>query len=588
MKPQTPLIFLLASLLILSPTLRGKENSFLPPAFREALLRQSDGKLSSFVAHSSKVMISSESSLASEAAKKVFQQGGNLVDAAVALSFVLAVHKPESTGLGGGGFLIFYSHKEKKSYGLDMREQAPLAAHRDMYLRKGKYLPHLSRFGGLSVATPGLVAGLYQIHKKLGSGKVSWESLLQPALGLAEKGFPVSPYMAHAVQWLSRSPAWKYPRTRHLLSRKDGTPLREGDVYRNPSLANTLRALAKKGPRCFYQGEIAKKIVKTIQREGGRLSLQDLQDYRPRFRRALKGTYGDYTLITMPPPSSGGVHLLQMFNMLQSFKLGSFSSPQTLHLKGEIMKRAFRDRAKYLGDPDFFAVPVRGLTSPKYGRALALKISLTRALPSSRVTNPSLLPFQKENTTHFSIIDGEGNGLVSTQTINYLFGSGLLAEDTGIFLNNEMDDFSARPGEANVFGLVGGEANAIAPRKRPLSSMSPTIVLKKGRIWLALGSPGGSKIITSVWNVLVNLMEHKMSLPEAVFAPRIHHQWLPDCLYLEEKGFSDSVVESLKKQGHRVILSSRGIGCISAVMEEGKNKKIGVADPRRGGKAVGY
>lgn len=546
----------------------------------------------SFVATGKYAMVASEGEPATQIALDVLKAGGNAVDAAVALSFAISVYRPQSTGIGGGGFLLFHSAKEGRTVALDMRERAPLKAKRDMFLKGGKPVPELSLRGGLSVATPGLVAGLWEAHRRLGSKKIPWKHLVLPAARLAREGFEVYPYMAEAVKELHEK-GWlaKFPETRKLLTRVDGTPIQPGDRYRNPDLARALETIAEKGKDGFYKGWVAKEILAAVKRTGGILTQADLDAYQVKERQPVRGTYRSFEVVSMPPPSSGGVHVIQMLNMLE--KKGEvlgrgFDHPDAVHLKIETMRRAYADRSVYLGDPDFYRVPVKGLLSKTYADTLVKGINLEKASPSqAEVKAGKPAAFEKTSTTHFSIVDQEGNAVAATQTINYDYGSGVVAGGTGIFLNDEMDDFSVQPGQPNVYGLVGGEANAIAPKKTPLSSMTPTILLEKGKVRLVLGSPGGSRIITSVLNVILNVVDHDLDLRDAVFAPRVHHQWLPDVVQIDKAGFTPRVLEALAAKGHK--LEEKPIGNVSAVwVNPQTGERVGVADPRREGKPMGF
>ncbi|MEZ4751032.1 MAG: gamma-glutamyltransferase [Bdellovibrionota bacterium] len=543
----------------------------------------------SYEARASHGMISSEGIPATAIALEVLKKGGNAVDAAVALSFAIGVYRPHSTGIGGGGFMVVFDERNNKTEVLDMRERAPARASRDMYLDKSGEVTDKSRWGGLAVGTPGLVAGLWEAFQKRGSGKVSWKELVLPSAKLAREGFKVDPDMEQAIQWTSEKGLLdRYPSAKKLLAPK-GTPLKEGDLYQNPNLAKTLETIAEKGKDGFYKGWVAKDIVNAVKKDGGILEQKDLDSYELRYLEPVKAEFGEYTILSMPPPSSGGIHIVEMLNMAESLiRDADLESVANWHLKAEIMRRAFADRSKYLGDPAFFKVPVSGLTSEEYARQLAKGIDANKASKSVEVPPGQPAPYEKVHTTHFSIVDNGGLAVASTQTINYLFGAVLVAGESGIFLNDEMDDFSAKPGAPNLFGLVGGEANAIAPGKTPLSSMSPTIVTKEGKIYLVLGSPGGSKIITSVWNVLFNVLHHKLSLRDAIFAPRMHHQWLPDKL-VAEPGWEKATLQGLRDKGHEVEeLKDLSLGSVTGVLVEPGGGKIGVADPRRGGAAAGY
>ncbi|MCB0404149.1 MAG: gamma-glutamyltransferase [Bdellovibrionales bacterium] len=543
----------------------------------------------SYEARAAHGMISSEGEPATEIALDVLKRGGNAVDAAVALSFAIGVYRPHSTGIGGGGFMIVYDERSAKAEVLDMRERAPLRSSRDMYLDKSGDVTDKSRWGGLAVATPGLVAGLWEAFQKRGSGKITWKELVLPSAKLAREGFAVDPDMAEAIEWTAdKGLLEKFPSAKKLLA-PNGKLLKQGDLYQNPNLAKTLETIAEKGKDGFYKGWVAQDIVAAVKKDGGILEQKDLDRYELRYLDPVKADFGEFTVLSMPPPSSGGVHIVEMLNMAETLIRDiDLESVSNWHLKAEIMRRAFADRSKYLGDPSFFKVPVSGLTSEEYAQQLTKGIDRSKASKSVEVQPGQPAPYEKIHTTHFSIVDDNGLAVASTQTINYLFGAVLVAGASGVFLNDEMDDFSAKPGAPNLFGLVGGEANAIAPLKTPLSSMSPTVVTKEGKIYLVLGSPGGSKIITSVWNVLFNVLHHKLTLRDAIFAPRMHHQWLPDKL-VTEPGWETATLQGLRDKGHEIEeLKTPSLGSVTAVMVEPGGGKIGVADPRRGGAAAGY
>jgi gamma-glutamyltranspeptidase/glutathione hydrolase len=553
----------------------------------------------SYFEQSQQAMVSGEHPLAVQIAKEVLQKGGNAVDAAVAMSFALSVVKPQSTGIGGGGFLLYYDADKKKTYAIDMREMAPGKAHEDMYVREGKADTDASLRGALSAAVPGLVSGLEFAHKRFGSDALSWKELVEPSIEKAQRGFWVDQSLARSIQRIQKAGLLeRFPETRRLLSKKGGQLYEARQLWKNPEKAKTLRLIAEKGSKGFYEGEVAKGIIATMKKHGGIITLEDLTNYKPKMREPVFGTYRGHQIASFPPPSSGGIHLIQMLNMLENFELKTFdfASPETLHLKVETMRRAYADRSKYLGDSDFYDVPVKALISKSYARKRANQIKASKASRSESaqgkagVKPGNLDPFKKEHTTHFSIVDAGGNVVASTQTINYTFGSALVVDGFGFFLNDEMDDFSIQPGVPNVFGLVGGEANKIEPGKRPLSSMTPTIVFKDGEPILSLGSPGGSRIINSVYQVISNRIDHEMTPTESVFAPRIHHQWLPDKLFVEEYSLLPESQEALKEMGHRVeVMKDRYIGNVSAIFIDLENQRItGVADPRHYGEADGF
>ena len=553
------------------------------------------GESSPFVSTSKHGMAVAANAQASEAGVAMLRGGGNAVDAAVATSFAISVLRPQSTGIGGGGFLLLYLAQEGKTLAIDFRERAPLKASRDMFVRDGEAVPSLSRTGPLAVAVPGIVAGLVETQQRYGS--LSLEEVMQPAIRLADEGFPVYPHLARAIAYraevLGESDA-----TRAVYYRND-QPLKQDDLFVQKDLANTLRAIAKDGKAAFYTGRVAAAIVAEMQRIGGLLTQEDLDQYTVIDRAPVTGSFQGRRIYSMPPPSSGGVLLVQMLNVLSGFplqKLG-FQTPGATHILTETLRRAFRDRARYLGDTDFVSVPVERLISPAYAEDVRAKIDISKATPSQGIPQTPTGPLESTSTTHLSVIDKDGNAVATTQTVNLYFGSGVMVPGTGILLNDEMDDFNAQPDHPNAFGLVGNtDANAIAPRKTPLSSMSPTIVTQGGKVELVIGGPGGSRIISSVLQVLLNALAYQMSLPDAMFATRIHHQWYPDRLNLEVQTGSESngLVEKLQAMGHNVKVVEWGpgkrsrFGNIQAIHVDRESGLItGVSDPRGEGQPRG-
>ncbi|MBI4124313.1 MAG: gamma-glutamyltransferase [Deltaproteobacteria bacterium] len=543
--------------------------------------------LESYQAAAKSAMIASPNPQASQIGLEVLKKGGNAVDAAIAVSFALSVLRPQSTGLGGGGFLLFYDKEKNKTVAIDFREVAPLAAHRDMYLRDDKADTKLSQDGALAVAVPRLVAGLGYLYDNYAGGKISWVDLIQPAINLAEQGFKIYPRLAEAIQQ-RKEVLTAFPSSKKIFFGKEG-PLREGEAFVQKDLAKTLTEIAKQGWQVFYHGGISWSIVNTVRRHGGILDLKDFYHVKIHKMKPVTGTYRDYKIVSMPPPSSGGAVLIEILNILEEFPLrrrGPYNA-RTAHVITEAMRRGFMDRAVYLGDARFVKVPVRGITSKEYAKSLAASISLKKATPSNSLAPQHGTLNESDSTTHFSIVDQAGNAAASTQTINTLFGSGLAAEGTGIVLNNEMDDFSVQAGVPNSFGLIGSEANAIAPGKVPLSSMSPTFVFDSdGRLFLVLGSPGGPKIITAVLNTILNMIDFKATPLQAVAAKRMHHQWLPDQLMVEPGLYPEEVVEKLTQMGHAVEETPNA----SLVMLVARTKEgwVGVADPRGAGVPMGY
>jgi gamma-glutamyltranspeptidase/glutathione hydrolase len=523
-------------------------------------------------------MVVSQRKVASEVGAKILREGGNAVDAAVATALALAVVLPRAGNLGGGGFMLIYSEELKKTVAIDYREMAPLQASRDMFLdSNGNYDRKKAQFSLLSAGVPGTVAGLHYALKKYGT--LSWEVVIDPAITLAEDGFVV-PHDLSSVLSNYRNRLTANAATARTYYKRNKVPYEAGEIIKLPDLAWSLKELKKQGPAAFYKGKIAEKIVAEMERNGGLITSEDLANYKVKERVPVKGIYKGYEIVSMPPSSSGGVHLIQMLNMLEPFSLKEmgFGSAQSIHLMSEVMKRAYADRSRYLGDTDFVSVPLIGLTNKEYAKALLKEISLTEVTSSEDISNGNPLPYESPDTTHFSVMDAKGNVVSNTYTLNFSYGSGIVIPGTGILMNNEMDDFSSKKGVPNAYGLVGFEANEIKAQKRPLSSMTPTIVFKNQKPYLVLGSPGGSRIITTVLQVVINVLEHDMNIKQAVISPRIHHQWLPDVLLMEE-GFSSDTIDLLKEKGH-TIRPSRTMGSVQAIISK-DNYLYGAADPRR-------
>ncbi len=530
-------------------------------------------------------IVSSEHALASQIGLDVLKHGGNAIDAGVAMGFALAVVLPNAGNIGGGGFMLIHDAKSGKDIALDFRELAPSQAHRDLFLDKnGTIINGASTSSHLAVGVPGTVAGLELALKKYGSMKL--KDLIAPSIKIAQQGFPVSPHLAAMLE-VSRPQLERWPSSRAIFF-KDSHPLRAGDILLQEDLAHSLQLIAEHGSQAFYEGEIAQKLIAEMQKHQGIMRLEDLKNYRAVEREPVKGNYRGYQIVSMPPPSSGGVHIVQMLNMLEPFPIRAqgVNGAQNIHLMAEVMKLAYADRAEYLGDPDFTKIPVTGLTSRAYAAELDQKINLDKATPSSQIRAGKPLPYESDQTTHYSVADQYGNVVATTYTLNLLFGSGIVAEGTGITLNNEMDDFSVKPGVPNAFGLIGGEANAVGANKRPLSSMTPTMVLKDGKPFLVTGSPGGSRIITTTLQIILNVIDHQMNVAEATITPRMHHQWEPDVIRVEQ-GFSPDTLDLLRKKGHQISLN-RSMGRTQTI----KIKEHGFeayADPRNpDGRALGY
>ncbi|MFZ4714432.1 MAG: gamma-glutamyltransferase [Bacteriovoracaceae bacterium] len=533
----------------------------------------------------SKVMIATQGKYATDAGLKMYDLGGNIFDAFVAISFVISVERPQSTGLGGGGFLVMSSPKMPNGEAWDFREMAPKKATQTMYLdSKGEVIKNLSFDGMKAVGVPGLVAGVLEIHKKY--GKLPLRLVLAPAIELALKGFPV--YQHLYMNLVERAEVMKsYPATKKIFFHADGTPLKMGEILVQKDLARTMMKISSHGRAGFYEGEIGKRLVATSKKYGGLMTAEDLSDYKVKIRPTLQGEYKGYKIITMPPPSSGGVHILQILNTLSEDNLKSRGpvDPQNVHVIASAMQRAFADRAEFMGDPDFNQIPVDKLTNKSYAKYLRSTIQEKKATPMSEVKPGQFQFIESSDTTHFTIIDSEGNMIASTQTINGHFGSGIVAAGTGVVMNNEMNDFASKVGASDHSGAIGGKNNLIEPGKRPLSSMSPTLVFKDGKPLMALGTPSGTHILTCVTNVLLNYLEYGLPLYESVAMTRIHQQWSPDEIRMDESGFPKATLNELKKYGHKVRLANLGCQIQAATFENGILH--GVSDPRGEGRAFG-
>ena len=530
-------------------------------------------------------MVASEQGLATQVGLDILKQGGNAIDAAVAVGFALAVVLPNAGNIGGGGFMVLHDDKTGKDVAIDFREIAPAKASRDMYLdNQGNVIDGKSLFTHDASGVPGTVAGMEYALKKWGTMPLS--KVLEPAIKLADKGFIVSDVLAQTLKE-EKSTLGKWSASKAIFF-KNGEPLKSGDLLVQKDLAKSLRLIAKQGAQAFYQGEIATKIAKEMQSQGGTMTLEDLKAYRVVERQPIIGDYRGYKVVTMPPPSSGGVHLIEILNMLEHYPIKEYgvNSAKNIHHMAESMKLAYADRSEYLGDPDFVKIPVTGLTSKAYANELVKTIDDNKARPSSTIKPGKPQPYESDQTTHFSVMDKAGNAVAVTYTLNLNFGSGIVAEGTGILLNNEMDDFSVKPGVPNAFGLVGGTANAIEAKKRPLSSMTPTIVMKNNKPWLVTGSPGGARIITTVLQSVVNTIDHEMNPAEAIITPRVHHQWLPDELRVEE-GISPDTIKLLQDKGHKVVTKAP-MGRIQIIQADDSGF-YGYSDPRNpDGKTLGF
>ncbi|MFL6813538.1 MAG: gamma-glutamyltransferase [Bradyrhizobium sp.] len=497
-------------------------------------------------------MVVAQEKTAAAIGAEVLRRGGNAVDAAVATGFAMAVSYPRAGNIGGGGFMLIHSADRHEDVAIDYRETAPAATTAGIFLGPdGKPDTAKSRDSALGIGVPGTVAGLTLALEKYGSGKFGLPDLLQPAIDLARKGIEVTDDTADTLPgWHRRLARW--PASARIFSRADGTSMREGDRLVQSDLAATLSAIAEQGPRGFYEGAVAEKLVKAIGEAGGLMTPDDLKSYRAVIRAPVHGSYRGYDVLSMPQPSSGGVVLLETLNILEGFPMREMQqgSAPSLHLMIEAMKRGYADRARYLGDPDFVSAPVATLISKDYAAQQRASIDLDRATPWTDALSATP-PREGSNTTHFSVADSQGNAVSNTYTLNFSYGVGLVAEGTGVLLNNELDDFTAAPGASNAYGLVGFEANLPGPGKRPLSSMSPTIVLKDNKPVLVTGSPGGSRIISTVLQVIVNVLDYQMDVAAAVAAPRLHHQWLPDEVRIE-RGFAEDTLAVLRAKGHKL------------------------------------
>lgn len=532
-------------------------------------------------------MVAGPEKLAAEIGTKILRQGGNAVDAAVATGFALAVSYPRAGNLGGGGFMLIHLADEKRQTLIDYREKAPAAATRDMFLNdEGSVDRNRAYFSHQSAGVPGTVAGLLYALEKYGT--MSRKQILKPAIALAKQGFPVSFALNYEITKRAGT-LKKNPAASAVFFKKDGSTYALNDLWRQPDLAKTLRKIARDGRDGFYSGPVAQRIVTDMEQNGGLITKADLRDYRAIERAPVTGTYRGFEIVATPPPSSGGVHIIQMLNILEGYNLQAMghNSAAYLHHLTEAMKRAYADRSEYLGDSDFVDVPVAGLTDKTYAQRLRKSISPNQASLAAQIAPGQPTATESTDTTHFTVADRHGNVVSNTYTLNFSFGSHIMVPGTGMLLNNEMADFAGSPGKANVYGLVQGERNKIEAGKRPLSSMTPTLVLRDGQPWLATGSPGGSQIITTVLQTILNAMEFDMNIATAAASPRIHHQWQPDILRVEQ-GVSPDTIKLLRDMGHTVQVSKRTIGRTQSIMLE-NSWLLGATDTRRpGGWVAGY
>ncbi|WP_284186031.1 gamma-glutamyltransferase [Vibrio algivorus] len=523
-------------------------------------------------------MVASQEELASKIGVEILKQGGNAVDAGVAVGFALAVTLPRAGNIGGGGFMMIYDAKKKRTFALDYREMAPSKAYKDMYLdENGNAVEELSRFHGLAVGVPGTVAGLITALENYGS--MDLKTVMTPAIKLAEQGIIVTPDLYTSLQ-SAKERLQKWDSSKPVFFKDGGkSDYQIGDKFIQTDLANSLKLIADKERDGFYKGKTAKAIADSVTAAGGLMTIEDLASYKAVIREPVMGNYRGYSIASMPPPSSGGIHIIQILNILENYRIGEMghNTAETIHVMAEAMKLAYADRAEYLGDPDFVKVPSKGLTNKDYAHSLQQQISQDKARPAKEIKHGQPMPYESDQTTHFSVMDKDGNVISNTYTLNFSYGTGMVAKGTGILLNNEMDDFSAKPGVPNGYGLIGGEANAVEGGKRPLSSMSPTLVFKNGKPILATGSPGGSRIITTTLQIIMNVIDHNMNIAEATHAVRVHHQWLPDELRIE-KGLNQDTIKLLQAKGQNVVEKS-AMGSTQSIMHTEKGF-FGASDPR--------
>ena len=533
---------------------------------------------------SQKAMVVSAREEASRIGSEIMQQGGNAFDAMVGTEMALAVCYPNAGNLGGGGFMVYRTHQGEVG-ALDFREKAPLRANRDMYLDENKkYLQDKSKTGGLAVGVPGTIAGIFKAHKKFGS--LPMQTILRPVILLAKNGFKITE--KQAKQFNDYSAVFKQVNQENSIYTKK---FKDGDVFKNEALANTLQQISDNGRSAFYQGDIAKTLVAFLQKNGGIVSLKDLDNYQAIWREPIVFNYKDLRIISMSPPSSGGICMAQILKTTANYPIAQYghNTTKTIQVLTEAQRRAYADRSHYLGDPDFIDIPIDSLLSDAYLKGRMDSFSFEGATPSKELTHGSISQAESAETTHYSIVDSYGNAIAVTTTLNASFGSKLYSKKLGFFLNNEMDDFSAKPGTPNLFGLVGGNANAIAPQKRMLSSMTPTLVEKDNKLWMTLGTPGGSTIITSVLQTILNVYEFNMSMQQAVNAPRFHHQWLPDIVKVEANSFDDKTIKELENKGYIIdYKNASNIGRVDAILVLSDGSLEAGADKRGDDIAVGF
>ncbi len=531
-------------------------------------------------------MVATQHKLATKAGLDILKAGGNAIDAAVAVGFSLAVVLPRAGNLGGGGFMIVHDAKSAETKALNYREMAPAKSHRDMYLDEdGNVDQEKVKFLYPASGVPGSVAGMVRALELYGT--MSLAEVMAPAIKQAEEGFEITYTLALILQSMDKRMR-KWPETAKIFYKPNGGFYKAGEILKQKDLAWSLKKIAKEGPKAFYEGEIGERIAKDMANNGGLVTMEDLKNYKVEEMEPVWGEYKGYDICSMPPPSSGGVHIIQMLNILKNFPISYFghNSAETIHLMAEAMKYAYADRSEHLGDPNFWDVPVEGITSQTYADDIAGKVNRWSSTPSEKIKAGKPQGYESDETTHYTVVDAAGNVVVNTYTLNFSFGTGIVAKGTGILLNNEMDDFSAKPGVPNAFGLLGGDANAVEAGKRPLSSMTPTMVFKDGKPYFATGSPGGSRIITTVLQVILNVIDHDMNVAEASNAPRIHHQWYPEKLYIE-KGIGYDTQRLLREKNYEVQDRSAMGSTQTIMLRDGLI--FGSSDPRRpDGEVMGY